>query len=101
MWHIRLKMHLASIVKWLRTGSDTQNQWELHIELAHGCLNAMSVLPTAKRIGIQAALDRIARHPGPELLKVVEPQIRAMALALEERDRRSALAYAETASRWL
>jgi hypothetical protein len=99
MWQARPKKHLTTIVKWLRTGSDSQNQWQAYTELAHGCLSELSVSP--KGIEIVTVLDLLARHRRAGRLMVVEPQVRAMAMAMEERDRHSALAYADAASRWL
>jgi hypothetical protein len=95
----RPEKQLTTIVDWLKIGSDSHVQWQLHLELARGCLNESLV--SLKRIGIMTELGRLARFQNPRKRIVAERQVRAMTLALEKRNRRSALAYGETASRWL
>jgi hypothetical protein len=102
MWYGNTKSSLESIVRWLKTeGPQDDADWQAQTDLVHACLAEMVEMSEPIVNPSKGAKSRYVHHPVADKLNRAVPHVRSMLIAMQDRDRTTALAHGETTLRRL
>ena len=102
MWYGNTKSLLESIVRWLSTEpSQNDTEWQSQTELVQSCLAEMVEMSEPIVNPSKGATSRYVHRPVADKLNRAMPHVRSMLIAMQDRDRTTALAHGETTLRRL
>jgi hypothetical protein len=96
MWYGSTKSLLESIVRWLKTEVPQENaEWQAQTDLVQVCLAEMVEMARPTANPSKAATSRYVHRPVVNKLIGAMPHVRPMLIAMQGRDRITALAHGE------
>jgi hypothetical protein len=97
MWYGSTKTLLESIVRQLRAEAPQNDaEWTAHTDVVQSCLQEMVEMSQPIVSATKGATSRYVHRPVADKLNRAMPHIRSMLTAMQQRDRKTALANGET-----